>query len=244
MGRQKLKTPNLGNLLVILGIGTLVVGFWMPYGTAERVHRIESRAEKFAGCILEVVGERTELPWQDVLAEASFVEKVNEALGLTDPAGSIFLESHKVPDQLKGAAWWLEGKHYFYMITATPLLYLDREDQQIDRPGPKDKKPAADNQPGKDEPAPAAVPPARRPGTAAPRPIEVYAWPKDSPHGAESVFFFCSTTGGAFHRNLSKRYSGTAASPKAGDGFFHHATSDPDIYYGWDDARWQRIDQN
>lgn len=237
MRGQKLSTLNVGNLLLILGLGALGASFWLPYGTAERVHRIEKRASRFAAKMLEVIATRPEISWQDASAEQTFAATINEWLNLKDPSSSIYLKSRQTPARLRGTAWWLEGKHYLYMVTTTPVAYLGLDDQDIERPGPKDKPPSGDQPPGKD-PLTAQKKPATE---TRPRPIEVYAWPKDSVQGAMSVFFYGTTTTGAFQRNLSKRYMGASAFPKAGDAFPHHQSANARIYYGYDDERWQLL---
>lgn len=239
MRGQKLSTLNVGNLLVILGLGALAASFWLPYGTADRVHRIETRASVFAAKMFEVISARQEAPWQDTAAAQAFAAEVNEQLDLKDPTGSLYLESRLAPDRLRGTAWWLEGKHYLYMVTSTPGGHLELDDQEIDRPGAKDKPPGADHPPARDlsTTQKQATPKTRS------RAIEVYAWPKDEVKGATTVFYYRTSSGGAFQRNLSKRYLGPAAFPEPGDGYPHHPTTDANIYYGYDDERWQFIAQ-
>lgn len=225
MRGQKLSTLNVGNILLILGLGILGGSFWLPYATASRVHRIEERASKFAATMLSATGKKTPQAWQDAKEQQKFVAKINKVLGLKGSASSIYLKALPVPDNMQGKAWWLESKHYLYMLTSTPIAYLDREDKVIERPGPQDP-------PDKTE---APVTPS---ADTEPARTEVYAWPKSSVNGPATVFFYCSSSGGAFHRNLAKRYLGRSSHPKPGDGFFHHKAPRDRVYYGFDDQRW------
>jgi hypothetical protein len=228
MRGQKLSTLNVGNILLILGLGILGGSFWLPYATAARVHRIEERASRFAAKILGETVEKTALSWQDAKEQQKFIAKINKVLGLRGDASSIYLKSHPVPGKLQGKAWWLESKHYLYMLTSTPIAYLEPEDKVIERPGPQDP-------PGKTE---APLTPSSDPE---PSRTEVYAWPKTAVSGPTTVFFYCPTGGGAFHRNLAERYLGSSSHPRPGDGFFHHAAPYGKVYYGFDDQRWHSV---
>ena len=63
MNRQKLSKLNLGNLLVVVGLGCLGFGFWLPYATADRVFRIESRASQVAECLSDLVCQDETIDW-------------------------------------------------------------------------------------------------------------------------------------------------------------------------------------
>ena len=137
----------------------------------------------------------------------------------------------ETPNRLSGAAWWFEGKHYLYMLTATPAQHLGVDNQHIKRPGAKDKD-KVPQPPPKDGPEASA---------RQPRSLEIYAWPKDTLQGAMTVFFYCTNSKGAFQRNLAERYIGPRAFPDPGDGYPHHRSPSASIYYGYDDERWQLL---
>ncbi len=225
MRRLKFSTLNVGNLLVAAGLGTLAMGFWLPYATAERMHRIEKRAEHSTLQILTCVAALEQLSWPDQAARASLLQAVNDGLGHTDPSSSIFLRERPIPADYPGPSWWIEDKHYLYLVTETPAACREAPETRIDGPGyDKDK--------------------VRRPDAAAvEQSLEIYGWPKTSFHGARTVYFSCTTADPAFHRNLAQRYIGVDSPPKPGDAVLHHGQPSikAPVYYGFNDERWQLL---
>lgn len=216
-----LSTLNLGNLLVAVGVGLLAFCFWIPYGTAERVHRVETRADSVASTILRVAQEH-EPDFTDATAGARFVAAVNRARGLDDPQSSLYVHAEAPPPGLQGQCLCFRDKHYLFLIAKTPRRYRDGA-REIASPA------------GKDGPG-IAVPP---PPPISDAPFECYAWP-GSPDGiAHAVFFRASDARPAFARNLGGRYGGLDKPPRPGEGRLRDVPAGAgNGYQGYDGERW------
>ena len=220
MKHQKRSKLNLGNLLVVVGLGWLAFGFWLPYATADRVFRIESRASQVAERFSELVCRDETIDWSDLSLRDSLLQTVNKISGHPDPASSLHLQVTDVPARFRDKVFLYQGKHYYYMLTNTPHSLLDRE-QPIKRPQdttPRQRvvKPQEDR-----------------------TPFEVYAWPRKGDVSCRTVFYFASDAKPAFHRNLDWRYLGSKSMPHPGDG---HLDVMPEVkqndYRGEDGERW------
>lgn len=217
MRRQKLSTLNVGNLLVVLGVGWLGFGFWLPYATADRVFRIESRAADVAAKLCTAAADRERLDWSNEAHRDDLLADVNAARGLDDPTSSLFLRAATAPKHLRRHCFCFQGKHYYYMVTHPPRRFLE-SNKKIESPR-KDKLPPEEPPPPID------------------LPVEVYAWPRKLEGGGRTVFFFPSDASAAFTRNLENRDVGMRRAPHPGDGRVAVELPHGD-YRGQDDQRW------
>jgi hypothetical protein len=216
-----LSTLNLGNVLVCAGVGLLAFCFWIPYATAERVHRVETRADSVAATILAVARER-QPEFTDPDASARFVAAVNHARRLDDPDSSLYVHAEEVPAGLQGQCLCFRDKHYLFLVVRTPARF---------RPGGREIESPA----GKEGPGAVAPPPL--PASAAP--FEVYAWPGSEDGIAHAVFFHASDARSAFARNLGGRYGGLDKAPRPGDARIRDLPSGAvNGYQGYDGERW------
>ena len=236
MGRLSLSKVNVGNLLVLLGMGWLGFSFWLPYATADRVFRIENRTSRIAMQFTKAAAKMAEIDWKDEGVRDQILASVNKASGHTNPDSSLYLHAATPPSPLRGLCFLFEDKHYIYLLTNTPKKILGI-DAKIDKPG--------DGEPGKEPPV--VPPPTVTPLVSSPVPLpedtkfpfETYAWPKELQAGARTVFFFPSDGRPAFTRNLTDRYVGMDRTPRPGDGRMDiESEKHENDYRGHDDERW------
>ncbi len=165
MGRLSLSKVNVGNLLVLLGVGWLGFSFWLPYATADRVFRIEDRTSEIAIQFTKAAVKMAEIDWKNEDVRDQILASVNKASGHTNPDSSLYLHAATPPPPLRGLCFLFEGKHYIYLLTNTPEKILGIN-AKIDKPG--------DEEPGKKPPV---VPP----------PTQARAAPLFSEHNTEVV---------------------------------------------------------
>jgi len=233
MGRKNL---NLANILVLVGMGWLGFSFWLPYGTADRVFRIEKRTAKIAQRFADTVAARGKIQWKDHAIRGEILAAVNKKCGYTIPASSLYLRVATPPRHLRDHCFLFEGKHYLYLVTNTPASVIGRNKTLI---GP------AENEQPKEDPMDAPPPTEFSAASRMPLPIddalpfETYAWPKSRFVGTHTVFFIPSDGAAAFTRNLNDRYVGARRVPQPGDGRFDIDTDKREnAYRGRDDERW------
>jgi hypothetical protein len=235
MSRLSLSQVNVGNLLVLLGVGWLGFSFWLPYATAGRVFRIENRTSAIAERFTNAAAQMIEIDWTNDDLRDQMLASVNAAGGSTNPKSSLHLKAAVPPRHLRGHSFLFEGKHYLYLVTNTPKKILGI-DPKIEKPdgGTKDPAPTV---PPTGVPVPGSTP------IPLPEdvkyPFETYAWPREAQIGARTAFFFPSDGRAAFTRNLSDRYVGMNRTPRPGDGRIEvESEKHENDYRGHDDERW------
>ena len=221
MKRKKLSTLNSGNILVLIGLGGLGFGVWLPYGTADRVYRIEKRVSLYVGEFVKALEQRESVDWSDDDARDEFLAEVNASSGLVDPESSLHLRVTPTPPHLN-QCFIFSGKHYYYLVANTPQKILGQE-KTIERPGSPPVK-------------------VNDPSLAKSAPFEVYAWPKDLEQDGRTVFFAATDGSPAFNRNLDGIYVGLDRTPTPGAARIDKQDYE-DAYHGIDRQRWlQRRD--
>lgn len=216
------RTLNLGNLCVVLGVGLLCFGFYLPYATGGRVHRIEERAIRVARTLLDLARKNPALQLTDSDARRGLVAELNAALDLEDPGSSLYIHLEDGIPARQQDSICLRTKHYLFCLTRTPARYLEGYNEIVS--------------PGRDE---QGKPVQKTNKSALPaRPFEVYAWPWGKHDGVQAVFFFHATERPSYHRNLSSIYLGKDKPPRPGVAFENNAGQDLVSYRGHDNERW------
>lgn len=213
---------NLGNVLVVVGVLLIGTSFWLPHATAARMSRIEQQAELYARRLCDVAEEKPGFDLQAPDAQDDILQRLEGNR----------LEPHATPARLAGKALFFKSKHYYYMLTRTPL---DRNDDNSDT-GPAM---APQQQP---VPGSAWRWPWRFSSSSGRMPFEVYAWPATLIGPGVTVFFHPSDAPPAFCRNLDRTYHGLEKHPMPGKARKQFDGRDrPGMlkwYRGFDDARW------
>lgn len=218
MQRKKLSTLNAGNILVLIGLGGLGFGVWLPYATADRVYRIEGRVSLYVGEFVGALQQRESFDWSDEEARDEFLGEVNEASGLQDPESSLHLRISPIPPHLS-QCFVFSSKHYLFLVANTPQKLLGQE-KTIERPGSP----------------PVLV---QDPEVSTNAPFEVYAWPKDLEQDGRTVFFAATDALPAFNRNLDGIYFGFDRTPTPGAARVDKQDVE-NAYHGIDRQRWRR----
>jgi hypothetical protein len=114
------RTPNLANVLLLLGLAAVGAASWVPAWTAARIARIETRAATNLGVILDEASARkpasfADPAWQDEIARA--VADACRALGHPD---AYVPELQPTPSEWGHEALCFADKHYLFMVVATP----------------------------------------------------------------------------------------------------------------------------
>lgn len=103
------RTWNTGNLLVVVGFVVLGLTFVWPWVTSQRVARIEGWAEDISESLLATALAAGDAPTGRHLLESMDDRNRADRLRIFQP-----------PAELP-AGIYFEGKHYYYLITSSPV---------------------------------------------------------------------------------------------------------------------------
>ncbi|MCA8955631.1 MAG: hypothetical protein KDC87_06130 [Planctomycetes bacterium] len=226
MARSGKTRLNLGNLLVAAGVGWLGFGFWLPYGTATRVFRIETQGLATTLALRDKVRDldMRSVDGKDEALRTALRAHLNAHGGNPDPTSGRHIRSCELSSRLGDRALAFVGKHYLFVVCETP----PPDKGEIQRPGPPTSRRS-------DSPKPPTTP--TRPA------LEIYGWPRTLGEGGHSAFFAPTDGRAAFTRNLSNRYIGTRDHPMPGDGRYESVTVyQNNDYRGQDGLRWIYVD--
>lgn len=219
--RANLRSVNLGNVLLLVGVGVLGFSIWLPYLSAERTYRLEDRADRYCAKLCEIVRSMPRLNFQDPELHEQILSRLQ----------SNRLTPVKPPAALAGKAFFFESKHYLFMVTHTPP---ERLSEPIE---PRTVVPMS--------PCPGSEWrwPWRFERDSQPLPFEIYAWPASITSPARTAFFYPSDTTPKFCHNLDPTYLGLESFPQPGNArrkldAGRGRTGVLRAYRGFDGARW------
>ncbi len=211
---KALRTLNLGNILLLVGLCALAASLWLPYATASRTKRIETRALDTVVQLADLVKKEPNLNLQDQQAYSRIGQALNKALGVSDQKSSLYVHMEEPLNGLHGQSFLFKDKHFLYLVLQAP------PEEEKDEEGDE----------GEDNPD-------KSPTTV----HETYAWPSSRLGSSRTTFYFNTTGMAAFSRNLDGDYLGRKKRPKPGGGTANDKIQDSggeQWYRGKDDNRW------
>jgi hypothetical protein len=212
---------NLGNALLLVGVGVLGFSIWLPYLSAERTYRVEIRADRNCASLCQIVRSMPGLSFHDPNVQEQILTRLqNDRLNPVEP-----------PAALAGKAFFFTSKHYVFMVTQTPP---ERLPEPIELPTivPMSPRPGSEWRW-----------PWRFQEESTRLPFEIYAWPASLTGPARTAFFYPSDTTPKFCHNLDPTYLGFESFPQPGNARrkLDAGRGRPGVlkaYRGFDGARW------
>ena len=119
------KTWNTGNLLVAIGFVLLALTFVWPWVSSHRVARVEGWAEDISQDLLRTAIDARPLDLRDPSTGEQLLAK------LSDRRHAERLRVVTSIDDLPAGVYF-EGKHYYYLVTETPLDQASGPDERVE----------------------------------------------------------------------------------------------------------------